>query len=95
MFSLLKGKLLAAGAVVIAILLGLVKFFASKAKREARKADKLQAELQFKDDVEELDNELSSNYQPHRAEIVKANANADDDETFDVLSDPDSVRVRK
>ena len=71
MLSLLKGKLLAAGAVVIAILLGLVKFFASKAKREAQKADKLKAALVFRDDVEELDSELSSDLSSRKAAIVK------------------------
>ncbi len=90
MFSLIKNKLVLIGGAIIAGLLVVVRvLFASRAKQKKR-ADQAEAELEFKEDVEELDNELESNYQPHRSEIV----NADDDETFDVLGDPGSVRMR-
>ncbi len=85
MLNLLKGKLLAAGAVVITILLGLVKIFASKAKREAQKADRLKAALEFRDDVEDLDTELSSDLQVRKDTIRKE---IEDDEEVTSLSTP-------
>ena len=90
MFGILKTKLIAAGAVLVAVLLALLKFFMARSKSATKRADRAEGELEFRDDVDEMETELSSNYQPHRAEIV----NADKDKTFDVLSDPDSVRLR-
>ena len=87
---MLKAKLYAIFAGIVAFLLALVKILWGRSQRQKKRADQAEAELEFKDDVDEMETELSSNYQPHRAEIV----NADKDETFDVLSDPDSVRMR-
>jgi len=86
----LKNRLLAIGTGVIAFLLLLVRLFSGQARRAKKEAKQYKAELDFRDDVEEMETELSKNYRPHRAEIV----NADKDETFDVLSDPDSIRMR-
>ena len=90
LLNLLKSKLLVIGAGLIAFLLAALKLMSASRGRAVKRADMAEAELEFKDDVDEMETELSSNYQPHRAEIV----NADKDETFDVLSDPDSVRMR-
>ena len=90
MFGLLKSKLLAIGGAIIAALLIVLKLMFASRNKAVKRADQAEAELEFRDDVDEMETELSSNYQPHRAEIV----NADKDETFDVLSDPDSVRMR-
>ena len=91
LLSLIKSKLaLISGAIIAGLLVAVRVLFASRAKQKKR-ADQAEAELEFKEDVEKLDNELSNNYQPHRAEII----NADDDQTFDVLSNSDSVRLRK
>ena len=91
LLSLLKSKLLVLGAGLIAFLLAALKFMSASRARAVKRADRAEAELEFRDDVDEMETELSSNYQPHRADIV----NAEDDETFDVLSDSDSVRMRK
>jgi len=85
-----KGKLLAILAGTVAVLLFVVKVLAASRRKAKKQVKQYKAELEFKDDVDEMETELSSNYQPHRAKIV----NADKDETFDVLSDPDSVRMR-
>ena len=90
MFGLLKSKLLAIGGAIIAALLIVLKLMFASRNKAVKRADQAEAELEFRDDVDEMETELSSNYQPHRTEIV----NADKDETFDVLSDPDSVRLR-
>ena len=85
-----KGKLLAILAGTVAILLFVVKVLAASRRKAKKQVKQYKAQLKFKDDVDEMETELDSNYQPHRAEIV----NADKDETFDVLSDPDSIRMR-
>ena len=90
MFSLLRSKLLAIGGALVAALLIALKFMSASRGKAVKRADKAEAELEFRDDVDEMETELDSNYQPHRVEIV----NADKDETFDVLSDPGSVRMR-
>ena len=87
---MIKAKLYAILAGIIAVLLTTIKVLSGQNKRNKKRAKRAEAELDFRDDVDEMETELSSNYQPHRAEIV----NADKDETFDVLSDPDSVRMR-
>ena len=85
-----KGKLLAILAGTVAVLLFVVKVLAASRRKAKKQVKQFKAELKFKDDVDEMETELDSNYQPHRVKIV----NADKDETFDVLSDPDSVRMR-
>ena len=87
---MIKAKLYAILAGIIAVLLTTIKVLSGQNKRNKKRAKRAEAELDFRDDVDEMETELSSNYQPHRVEIV----NADKDETFDVLSDPDSVRMR-
>ena len=87
---MIKAKLYAIFAGIVAVLLTTIKVLSGQNKRNKKRAKRAEAELDFRDDVDEMETELSSNYQPHRAEIV----NADKDETFDVLSDPDSVRMR-
>ena len=87
---MLRVKLYAIFAGIVAFLLALVKILWGRSQKQKKRADRAEGELEFRDDVDEMETELDSNYQPHRAEIV----NADEDETFDVLSDPDSVRMR-
>ncbi len=87
---MLKAKLYTILGGIGLFLLGLVKVLWGRVQKQKKRADRAEAELEFKDDVDEMETELDSNYQPHRAEIV----NADKDEPFDVLTDPDSVRVR-
>ena len=85
-----KAKLYAIFAGILAVLLTTIKILSRQNRRNKKRADKAEGELEFRDDVDEMETELSSNYQPHRVKIV----NADKDETFDVLSDPGSVRMR-
>lgn len=85
-----KSKLLAILAGSVAVLLFVVKVLAASRRKAKKQVKQYKAQLKFKDDVDEMETELDSNYQPHRVKIV----NADKDETFDVLSDPDSVRMR-
>jgi len=88
----LKTKLIALGDIALSVIAFFLRFKQVKRQRDKARhqADKAEAELEFRDDVDEMETELDSNYQPHRADIV----NADKDETFDVLSDPDSIRMR-
>ena len=87
-----KTKLIALGAIALGVIAFFLRFKQVKSQRDKFKgrAKQYKAELEFKEGVDEMETELDSNYQPHRAEIV----NADKDETFDVLSDPDSIRMR-
>ncbi len=87
---MIKAKLYAIFAGILAVLLTTIKVLSGQNRRNKKRAARAEAELEFRDDVDEMETELSSNYQPHRAKIV----NADKDETFDVLSDPGSVRMR-
>ena len=87
---MIKAKLYAILAGIFAVLLATIKILSGQNRRNKKRAARAEAELEFRDDVDEMETELSSNYQPHRAKIV----NADKDETFDVLSDPGSVRMR-
>ncbi len=88
----IKTKLIALGAIALSVIAFFLRFKRVKSQRDKFKgqAKRAEAELEFRDDVDEMETELDSNYRPHRAEIV----NADKDETFDVLSDPGSVRMR-
>lgn len=70
MFSFLKGKLLAIGGVIIAILLGLVKFLTyrnNSLKQEVKSAKK---QLQFKEKVDIIEEEIEQEYS-HRAEEAR------------------------
>ena len=87
MFGALKTKLIAAGAVLIAVLLALLKFFMARSKAATKRADRAEAHVVFKEQVEDSDSELSSDLESRKAEISKE---IKDGEEITSLSDPNS-----
>ena len=83
MFSLLKGKLLATGAGVIAVLLAAIKILTLQNKRNKRRAEQAEADLQFRDDIDILDAEIDQQFS-HRA----SEADKDEKKVPRNLSDP-------
>jgi len=71
MFGLLKTKLIAAGAVLIALLLGLLKFFMARAKSATKRAERAEAGLRRHSDIQESDSELSKDLSSRKAQIKK------------------------
>ena len=71
MFSLLKTKLIAAGAVLIALLLGLLKFFMARSASATKRAERAEAGLQRQSDILEKDSELDKELVSRKAEIKK------------------------
>ena len=69
MFGALKTKLIAAGTILIALLLGLLKFFMARSKAATKRADRAEAHVVFKEQVEDSDSELSSDLESRKAEI--------------------------
>ena len=71
MLQLLKTKLIAAGAVLIAVLLGLLKFFMARSRSATKRAERAEAGLELRSDIEESDTELSRDLSSRKAEIKK------------------------
>ena len=71
MFGILKTKLIAASAVLIALLLGLLKFFMARSRSATKRAERAEAGLQRQSDIEESDSELSKDLSSRKAEIKK------------------------
>ena len=84
---MLKAKLYAILGGVVAFLLALVKIFAGKAKRAEKRADRAEAQVVFKEAVEDSDSELSKDLESRKAEISKE---IKDGEEVTSLSDPNS-----
>ena len=72
MFGILKTKLIAAGAVLVAVLLGLLKFFMARSKSATKRADRAEAGLQRQSDILESDTELSRDLLSRKAKIKQA-----------------------
>jgi Asp-tRNA(Asn)/Glu-tRNA(Gln) amidotransferase C subunit len=87
LLRLIKNKLIFAGAVLIAVLLGTIRFLSVSRKQHKEKADQLEAILERQEEINELDSELSSDLQSHKAEIKKE---LKQDEEITSLSDPDN-----
>ncbi len=68
---MLKAKLYAIFAGIGLFLLGLVKLFAGKAKRAEKRADRAEAQVVFKEKVEDSDSELSKDLSSRKAQIKK------------------------
>ncbi len=71
MFGILKTKLIAAGAVLIALLLGLLKFFMARSKSATKRAERAEAGLQRQSDIQDSDSELSKDLSSRKAQIKK------------------------
>ena len=78
---------MALSAIVVSVLLGLVKFFAAKAKRQKKRADMFEAAVDRQSDIQAADSELSKDYQSEKAKIVKE---IEEGEEVTSLSDPNS-----
>jgi len=72
MFGILKTKLIAAGAVLVAVLLALLKFFMARSKSATKRADRAEAGLQRQSDIQEADTELSKDLASRKAKIKQA-----------------------
>ena len=70
MFSALKANFLAIGGAIIAFLLGIIKFQSVRNKTIKKQRDNAKADLQFREDVVELDEEINQEFS-HRAEEAK------------------------
>ena len=71
-FGILKTKLIAAGAVLVAVLLAFLKFFMARSKSATKRADRAEAGLQRQSDILEADTELSRDLSSRRARDKKA-----------------------
>ena len=68
-FGILKTKLIAAGAVLVAVLLAFLKFFMARSKSATKRADRAEAGLQMQSDIQEADTELSKDLSSRKAKI--------------------------
>jgi hypothetical protein len=85
MFALLKGKLLLIWGGLTAILLATIKYLAIRNKKFKAEAKRARADLQFKEEVIELDAEIDQEFS-HRAEEAKK----DEKKVPRNLSDPNN-----
>ena len=67
----LRSKLYAAGAFLIALLLGFLKLSMARTKRATKRAERAEAGLELRSDIEESDTELSRDLSSRKAEIKK------------------------
>lgn len=70
MFLDLKSKFLAAGAALVAFLLGFVKILMTRNKSLKNKNKQLKSDLDFREDVDILDEQIEQKFS-HRAEEAK------------------------
>ena len=71
MFGLLKTKIFAIGAAIIAALLAVIKFQSFQSKKNKERAERAEADLQFRDDVDILDNEIDQEFSRRVEEAKK------------------------
>jgi len=69
MLSLIKGKLLWIGGGIIAVLLVVLKFMTASRNRAVKQAKRFKTIIKRKEDTEDIDNELESQFASRRAEI--------------------------
>lgn len=67
---MIKAKLLAVGGAIVAFLLGIIKFLSFRNATLKKQRDQFKADLDFKEDVDELDEEISQTFS-HRAEEAR------------------------
>jgi len=84
---MLKAKLYAIFAGIVAFLLALVKILWGRAQKQKKRADRAEAHVVFKEQVEDADSELSKDLSSRKAEISKE---IKDGEEVTSLSDPNS-----
>ena len=87
LLSLLKSKLLVIGAGLIAFLLVALKFMTASRARAVKRADRAEAQVEFKKRVEESDTELSKDLSSRKAKISKEIKSG---EEITSLSDPNN-----
>ena len=80
-----KAKLYAIGAAVLGVLLGVIKLLGSRNRQLERINDQLQADIEFKNDVEEADAEIRQEFS-HRAD--EARKDLENDEIPEHLRNP-------
>ena len=84
-FALLKTKIAAIGAAIIGALLLTVKFLTMRNKSLKKQRDQAEADLQFREDVDIMDEEIEQDFS-HRAE--EAQKDLDEGEIPDHLANP-------
>lgn len=87
LLSTLKNKLIAAGAAIIAGLLVTVQFLMKSRRRALESEKRVKAALSRKEDIEDIDSDLSKDLKSHKAEIAKE---LKEGENVTSLSDPNS-----
>ncbi len=87
MLLTLKSKLLALGGALLALLLGLLKFFAFKAKREKKRRIQAEHARDYAEDVVELDAEVAAQSVSRR---VQARKEVESGKTPEFLRKPDA-----
>ena len=84
---MLKAKLYAIFAGIVAFLLALVKILWGRSQRQKKRADRAEAQVEFKEAVEDSDSELSKDLSSRKAKISKE---IEDEKSVTSLSDPNS-----
>ena len=82
---MLKAKLYAIFAGIVAFLLALVKILWGRAQKQKKRADRAEAGLQRQSDIQDSDSELSKDLASRRAEISKE---IEDEKSVTSLSRP-------
>ena len=84
---MLRAKLYAIFAGIVAFLLALVKILWGRSQRQKKRADRAEAQVEFKEAVEDSDSELSKDLSSRKAKISKE---IEDEKSVTSLSDPNS-----
>ena len=84
---MLKAKLYAIFAGIVAFLLALVKILWGRAQKQKKRADRAEAQVEFKEAVEDSDSELSKDLSSRKAKISKE---IEDEKSVTSLSNPNS-----
>lgn len=77
MFSLLKNKIYAIGAGIIAVLLGIVKFLAHRNKSLKQEVKSAKSALKYREEVDSMDAEINQEFS-HRAEEAQRDIQNDE-----------------
>ncbi len=85
MFSFIKSKLLLIGGGIIVFLLAALKVLSFQNKRNKKRAERAEGQLQFKEDVDTLDSEIEQTIS-RRAEV--ANEDREEGKTPNVIRNP-------